>query len=178
MDINKIYEMTVSGTKREEDLLFSSLSEIFWLFVRQRVWNDQDCQEIVQDALYAVAQQYRSIKIDISFSAWAYKILEHKLMNYYRAKKVRESKFAQIQESDGQNTQAREDPELEAKLIKCLKEIHRANKKHARILNLRYHGFEINEICIKLGVIPNNVYVSLFRAREMLKACLKKNGVE
>jgi len=178
LDINRLYEMTVNGTKREEDLLFSGLSEIFLLFTRQRVWNAQDCHEIVQDALYAVAQQYKAINIDTSFSAWAYKILEHKLMNYYRAKKVRESKFAQLQDADGHESINPIDPRLEARLVKCLKEIHSVNKKHARILNLRYHGFEIDEICRKIGIIPNNVYVSLFRARELLKACLKKGRIE
>ncbi|MFH2037076.1 MAG: sigma-70 family RNA polymerase sigma factor [Candidatus Zixiibacteriota bacterium] len=178
MDINKLFEMAINGTKSNEDILFSKLSEIFRMFTRQRVWNDQDCQEIVQDALCVVAQQYRSIKIDVSFSAWAYKILEHKLMNYYRAKKVRESKFAQLQESDGHKSIPEITPELELKLIKCLKEIHNFNQDHLRILNLRYQGFEIKEICKKLGIIPNNVYVSLFRARKMLKECLKKGGIE
>ena len=117
LDVNKLYTAAISGTKREEDHLFTKLSEIFMLFVRQRVWNAQDCLEIVQDALAAVAQKYRAIEIDISFSAWAYKILENKLMNYYRAKKVRESRLAQLQESDGHESISPVNPLLEKRPI-------------------------------------------------------------
>jgi RNA polymerase sigma factor (sigma-70 family) len=144
------------------------------LFAQQKIWNEQDCLEIVQETLSVVAQGYKTIDFEISFSAWAYRILENKIMNYYRAKKVKESNFSQIQETEKRKVFFQKNPLLENSLIKCLKKIHRFNKDHARILNLRYHGYEIGEISNRLGMTPNNIYVSLCRARKLLKACLNK----
>lgn len=172
MNINDLYRDARAGGKKEEDTLFINLSEIFSAFVRQRIWDERECQEIVQDTMLAIAEKYRTTDFNISFSAWAYRILEYKILNYYRSKKIRESKFAQIRESQSSQAPESVNPVLEIKLVKCLRKIHRKNKKHARVLNLRFQGYEIEEICRKLNMTPNSIYVYLSRAREMLKQCL------
>jgi DNA-directed RNA polymerase specialized sigma24 family protein len=48
--------------------------------------------------------------------------------------------------------------------------------RHARILVMKYQGYRTAEICERMSITPNNLYVTLSRARAMLKACLEKEG--
>jgi DNA-directed RNA polymerase specialized sigma24 family protein len=65
-------------------------------------------------------------------------------------------------------------PGFKKKLIDCFHKVHRVNRRHARILNLHYQGYSTLEICDKLGVTENNMYVLLMRARKALAICLGK----
>lgn len=173
MDIDKLYKSAKSGGKKEENELFSNISEIFQLFVRHRVGDDNDCQEIVQETLMNIADKYRQIDYTVSFSAWAYSVLKNKIADYYRKKKIVESRFVQADDFDNHSGKRQIDLLLERQIQQCLKYVQKQNPKYLRILNLRYLGFDIDEISGKLNMAPNYIYVCLFRAREMLKKCLQ-----
>ncbi len=168
--------MARKGGSAEEQRLFAVLTDIFRLFVQQRVWSRQDCEEIVQETLTTIAEKYRGIEFETSFAAWAYRVLEHKILHYYRTKRCRESKFAHPPEGVEIATTEPFNPNLKRKLLDCLRQISRGNRRHARILTLRYQGFSAEEICDKLRITRNNAYIILSRARAMLKRCLKEGA--
>jgi len=66
---------------------------------------------------------------------------------------------------------------LKKKLLDCLNKINDANTRHARVLNLHYQGFIVREICEKLKLTRNGVYILLSRSRTMLKNCLERGDV-
>ena len=70
LGINKLHSQLCSGDNTAEERLFSTLSERFKLFARQRVRNEQDAEEIVQDALTTIARRYKEIDFQTSFAAW------------------------------------------------------------------------------------------------------------
>ena len=123
-----------------------------------------------------IAAKIDDTEFNVSFAAWAYKVLENKLLYYYRTKKSRSDRFAGEAEVDGVAAQL--NPSLKLKLLDCLRKIHAANRRHARILNLRYQGYDTEEICSKIGITRNNVYIILSRARSMLKQCLETEDTE
>jgi DNA-directed RNA polymerase specialized sigma24 family protein len=57
----------------------------------------------------------------------------------------------------------------------CFRKICRSNNRHARVLNLHYQGFTTVEICRRLDISENNLYVLLSRARRALELCLGKD---
>ncbi len=172
MNINSLHSQACDGDRAAEKQLFSVLTERFLVITQQRISNRQDCQEVVQETLMTIASRYRTIDFTKSFSAWSYKVLENKIGDYHRASKVRKKRFAQT-ESGTADTSLNPDPTLKASLLTCLEKVVRAYPRHARILNLRYLGFNIDEICDKLGITPNTAYVLLCRARAKLKSCLE-----
>lgn len=178
MTINQLHNLAVCGGEGAEERLFQSLSESFRLFVQQRIWNRQDAEEIVQDALATIAGKYRGIDFETSFAAWAYKTLENKILHYYRTKRCRESKFSQISNGDLQSTPVSIDPVIKRRLLDCFKKISEVNNRYARILNLRYQGYSTEEVCTRLNATRNTVYILLTRARSMLKFCLEHGEID
>ncbi len=176
-DINGLYHQVLTGDKDAVELMFSVLRVSFRLFVRHRIVNGQDGEEIVQDALTTIAEKYRSVQIESSFAGWAHQVLSNKILDYYKFKRVRSGVAASPEATEAESPDAVEDPTLKARLLDCLKRIHGANSFHARALNLHYQGYDTREICTKLGITPNNFYVMLSRARTMLRICLERGEI-
>jgi len=177
LTINDLYSLARDGDRVAVDGLFQGLTESFRIFAQQKIWNREDCEEIVQETLAAIAAKYREINFEISFAAWAYKVLENKLLHYYRTKRCRESKFSRSEEDQDRAVSPATNPDLKRRLLECLRKISGVNRRHARILNLCYQGFSTEEVCNRLGVSRNNVYILLSRARSMLKLCLDKGDI-
>ncbi len=177
-DINTLYGIALAGDRSAEDRLFNRLRERFGLFVQQRIGNKQDAEEIIQESLMVIAEKYKDIEIEVSFTAWAYRVLENKLLSYYRTKKGRAGKLVPMADDDNNPDRApAPDPSFKRRLLDCLKKVNRANTRHARILNLHYQGYTIEDICGKFSITRNNVYIILSRARTMLKICLETGDI-
>lgn len=178
LNINQLHAAAIHGDRSDEDRLFAKLTESFRLLAQHKVWNRADAEEIVQVALSTILERYREIEFETSFSAWAYHVLENKLGDYYRAQKRRESRFEQIEiETPGMVNES-SDPSLKLRLLDCLRKIGTANNRYARVLNLRYQGYTAEEICDRLELTRNNLYIILSRARASLKKCLKEGTID
>jgi len=177
MSINTLYSEFRDGNLKAEEKLFRDLSDRFGFFVQQRIWDEQDALDIVQESLVVIAGKFRDMEFETSFSAWAYRVLENKILEYYRKKHCHESKFAQMVEENPGAHQNAPDPTLQNRLLDCLKKINELNNRYARILNFQYQGYTTEETCKKLSVTRNNLYILLSRARSMLKLCLQRGDI-
>jgi RNA polymerase sigma factor (sigma-70 family) len=178
LDINTLHSKAHGGDRDAEDELFQSLTARFRLFAKREIWDEADSEDIVQSALVTIIEKYRGIEFEISFSAWAHRVLENKILSYYKKKGRKESVLIEGNDierfSDSQNP----DPEFEARLEDCLRKVSFANKRHARILILSYQGYTTREICSKLGITESNFYSLLSRSRSMLKFCLDTGDIK
>lgn len=177
-DINELYQAARSGDRAAESELLETLSARFRLFAYRRVWNDEDAAELVQDALLVVVREYRQLQVEKSFAAWAYQVMENRLLSHSRSQGTRRGVVRQSPEGEPEGTSPDPRPELKRKLMDCLKKVARANRRYARILNLHYQGFTTEEVCGRLGLTANNCYVLLSRARTMLERCLENGDIE
>ncbi len=131
----------------------------------------------MQDALLTITSKYRDIDFEKSFAGWAYKVLNNKILDYIKRKQTRSRLDQQMREAEPVVVHT-PNPSFTAKLIDCFRKVHRVNVRHARILNLHYQGFSTTDICHKLGVKENNMYVLLMRARKALASCLGKGETD
>ncbi len=176
MDINELHKRASIGERSAEEDLFGQLTARFRLFARQRLWDKADIEEVVQESVKTIFEKYREIEFETSFAAWAYRVLNNKLMTFSATRGRREKK---IEEQIEQRQTIPDDStgDLEERLLDCLNSLNLANKRHARILALHYQGFTVKEISTKLELTPSNFYTILSRARAMLAACLEKGQV-
>jgi len=168
-----LFERAREGDKTAEHELFSRLRARFDWIARQKVRYAEDCEDIVQEALASIAKCYREIEIRVSFSAWAATVLRNEIMDYYRSTERRQTDNMEDADAvvlSGETV----DPLLKTHLLDCLRKVNQANRRHARMLVLKYMGFEFSEICAKLKLKRNNAYSVLNRARTMLEDCLDK----
>ncbi len=179
MNLNDLYKNAESGDKKAEGKLFQYLSERFGQFANRRIWDEENAKEIAQEALMLIAKEYKSISFEISFQAWAYKVLDNKILSYIKKKRQRGDRVVTVADvSDLGKTEIDADPILKRRLLECLKKIGQANRRHARIIDLHYLGYKTIEICERLKLSSNGFYIILHRTRKMLEKCLETGEVQ
>jgi RNA polymerase sigma-70 factor (ECF subfamily) len=178
MKLNDLYQRACTGGKDAEDHLFQFLSARFRLVARHRIWHKEDAEEVVQDSLATVIQKYRDVQIETSFAAWAQRVLDLNILEYIRKKGNRAKRFEPIPEKETAAIVDNPNPSLKLRLLDCLKQLSRVNRRHARILVFIYQGYGVEEVCRLLKLTVNNYYSVLSRARDMLELCLDKGEVK
>ena len=180
VDINALYSAASRGDHQAEERLFEGLSARFRLFVRQRIRNQADAEEVVQETLMTIYKEYRSVEYTKSFSAWAYKVLDNRILGCMQKRKRENGRTEAGANRDGVQTGASDSstPGLKQRLLECLQKIGSRNVRYARILNLHYQGYETDEICTRLSLKPETFYSILSRARSLLESCLEKGDVK
>jgi RNA polymerase sigma factor (sigma-70 family) len=179
LNINELYKDAVTGDKTAEHKLFQYLSERFEQFAHHRIWNAEDARDVAQDAMVSIAREYKSVGFETSFQAWAYKVLDNRILSYIKKKKQRGDRVVTVEDVRliG-DVPLNINPELQSRLLDCLKKVGAVNRRHARILGLHYQGYSTDEICGRLSMTKNGLYISLGRARTMLEICLETGKVE
>jgi RNA polymerase sigma-70 factor (ECF subfamily) len=177
VSINTLYQAVINGDSSAETKLFSELYEAFRLFVGQRVRDADEAEDIVQETLATVSRKYREVDFTISFSAWAYRILEFKLLHHYRSKRHFRRLMEGVRREDLPTSVEPEDIELRNALIECLRKINQVNARYARILALRYQGYTTDEMSGFLETTSHNIHNLLSRARALLKTCLERGEI-
>jgi len=179
LDLNALYKKAICGDKSAEEALFSALSERFEQFAYHRIWDKEDSKDVLQDTLLAIAREYRQIEFETSFSAWAYKVLDNRILAYIKRKQLRQGRTEAGADSRGSQNRAEDvNPDLRLRLLDCLRKIGEVNRRHARILDLHYQGYTTEEICHRLKTTRNSIYIALHRARKMLETCLKTGDID
>ena len=178
VSINSLHDAAQRGEPGAEKALFAKLSERFLYFVQLKIDDRDVCRDVVQEALITVARKYRGMTFESSFSAWAHNVILNKVMETYRRQKRSSERFVRMPDDiEFSVPNPEQDPLLESRLIDCLRKVSSTNNRQARILNLRHQGFSIDEIGQRLKMTRNSVYVTLSRARAMLKDCLEERNL-
>jgi RNA polymerase sigma-70 factor (ECF subfamily) len=157
--------------------LYEQLYVSFRILARHRIADWNDAEEVVQAAMVKVSSKLDQLTEAERFSAWAHAILKHEVIDHYRTVQSRRSRELELEETSIPLRHQSDDGELKAKLKECLKKLNAVFGRHARILNLRYQGYSTGEICERMQLTPNNLYVMLNRARSMLKNCLESGEI-
>ncbi len=179
MNLNDLYKNAETGDKKAEDKLFKYLLERFGQFANRRIWDKENAKEVAQEALMLIAKEYKSISFEISFQAWAYKVLDNKILNYIKKRRQRGDTVVTVADVCEVGSKTIDvDPGFKTKLLDCLKKVGKANRRHARIIDLHYLGYKTKEICERLKLSSNGFYIVLHRARKMLEQCLETGEVK
>ena len=178
MNIDLLFQNLNRNDKSAESEFFRHLTERFRLFAELKIRDKMDAEEVVQNAVMVVARKYRSIEFETSFAGWAHKVLSNEVLKYYRTKAYRDNLFMQVEIESSPCALWNPDPDFKRHLLDCVRKLCSANVRYARTLNLKYQGFEVEEICRRLKVTEDNLYVILSRARSLLRLCLEKGDIK
>lgn len=174
--INELFSAVLAEEAEAEEKLFAVLSERFLAFTRKRIWDENKARDIVQETLLAIAANYNTAELKAGFAAWAHKVLKNRILTHLKSERSRTEKTRSF-DDDQHITHADDDPDLRRRLIDCLKKIHKRNTRLARTINLHYQGYTVAEICNRMAINTNSLYILLHRARVMLKICLEKGEI-
>ncbi|MEZ5359990.1 MAG: sigma-70 family RNA polymerase sigma factor [Candidatus Zixiibacteriota bacterium] len=169
----ELWKKASLGDKSAEAMVFKELrvrlSAIARLYVRA-----EDAEDIAQESCITILQKYKEIGEPYEYDAWAVQVLRNKIRNFQR----KESNSRRIFNEYEGTTIARlakapeNNPMFKRLLLSCLHKLISAYPRYARILNLIHQGYPVDEICMKMKVNRNNLYVILARSRRVLGKCL------
>jgi RNA polymerase sigma-70 factor (ECF subfamily) len=180
LDINELYHAAERGDSDGERQLFHELLIRFRIFALQRVWDDNDAEDVLQEALATISREFRQITIETSFAAWAYRVLDNKIMAYLKTKKRLAGRYEHLNGTEGNQAGVSDsqDPELKRRLLACIKKVGAKNAKYVRALNLHCQGYDTEEICRRLDITSSNFYAIMSRARSLLELCLETGDIK
>lgn len=177
-DINELLRAAQAGDGSAEKTLLEQVAVRFRVVVHLEIRNRDDAEDILQEALTAIARDYRTVAFERSFTGWAARVLRNRMLDYYRTRRYQKSRTADLPVEEISLTDHDSSTELKRKLRACLQKILRSNLRYARILTMSYQGQDIDMICQRLAMSKGNVYTTLSRARSLLEHCLETGGVE
>lgn len=139
-------------------------------FIGQRVVDENEAQEILQETLLAAFECLDRFKGRSSFFTWLCGIAKHEIADYYRKKKIKTFLFSRLPWLEELASQALGPEqvllrkEFEAKVKGTLGGL---SEGYAEVLRLKYYrGLSVKQIAQKLNETTKAVESRLFRARQ------------
>ncbi|MEZ5359801.1 MAG: RNA polymerase sigma factor [Candidatus Zixiibacteriota bacterium] len=175
-ELQVFVERARHGDTEAEHRVFEYLRVRFIILAQKRISRDM-AEDIAHEACITVFEKFHNTPSDVEFLAWAYKILRNKIGSHMRSSKYKKSieySSEGIEEIIGRKS-TEENFEFRLILKGCLRKMADQYPNYIRILNLSNQGYTSVEICEKLGIKPNYMYVMLHRCRGWLFNCIFGN---
>jgi RNA polymerase sigma-70 factor (ECF subfamily) len=138
-------------------------------FVKGKIADEKDAEEVLQDIFLAFLESLRDFSFRSSLYTFIYSIAQHKIIDYYRRKRIKNIVFSKLPElGELVSTLSLPEEELDSELL-CQKingTFRRLAPKYEKILKLKYiYGYSVLEIAQKMSISFKSAESSLFRAR-------------
>lgn len=136
-------------------------------FVRGRVGNVPDAEDLVHDVLVRAYTHRDTLKDQSKLSPWLYQITRNAVVDYYRSRKPQEELPDEIPSLD-----RKEATDAQAELARCLLPFVESLPAHYRdaVKLSEIEGLTQRETAAKLGLSHSGAKSRVQRARAMLKA--------
>lgn len=139
-------------------------------YIKNKVANPSDAEEILQDTLFAFLEALRDFQGNCRVQTFLFSICSHKIVDYYRRRKLALIVFSRMPEFESLvSPLLGPEEELDSTLLK--EKIHRVLSKllpgHRQVLLFKYmDNLSVEEIARKLTVTFKSAESQLFRARK------------
>ena len=139
-------------------------------FIKSRVKNDQDIDDILQDVFYKIHSNINSIREDDKVHAWVYRITRNSIIDFYRAYK-NEKRLIEL--SDDISEIAYESSAND-EILECLKAMiqNLPEKYKQAIILTEYQNLTQKELGERMGLSISGAKSRVQRARTKLKDML------
>ncbi|MBI2611610.1 RNA polymerase sigma factor [Candidatus Gottesmanbacteria bacterium] len=138
-------------------------------YIKRKISNPEDAEEVLQDTFIATLDALRDFTYQSSLYTYICSIANHKTIDFYRKKKLKNIVFSQAPEIESLvATLTGPEEKLDEELLKT--KIHdtfqKISPRYRKILTLKYiHGYSVVEIAQKLSISFKSAESQLFRAR-------------
>lgn len=139
-------------------------------YIRLKIHNPADCEEILQDTLFAFLEGLRDFHGNSSISTFLYAICHHKIIDFYRKKKLKQMVFSQMPNLEALiSSQKNPEEELDVVLLKeKIQLVLRNILPHYRTLLVSKYieNLSVSDIAGKFALSLKGAESQLFRARK------------
>jgi RNA polymerase sigma-70 factor, ECF subfamily len=143
-------------------------------FIRNRVSNEKDAEEILQDTLFDTIEGLRDFGFRCRLFTFICSIANHKIIDFYRRKKIKSIIFSRSKSIEPMlMTLLGPENVLDDALLRQNIEstFRKISPTYQKILKLKYiYGYSVGEIANKLSISFKSCESHLFRARKAFAA--------
>ncbi|MDF2959770.1 MAG: polymerase sigma70 [Paenibacillus sp.] len=153
----------------EISLIWSDYYPRLKRFVANRIQNQADVEDIVQDVFIKINDHIDDLKDEQKLSSWIYQIARNSMVDYFRKKKWDDELPVQLQIIDEYD-----EPDLAQEVIACFESvIQQLPEKYKVAVELSLlKGMSQKELSERLGISYSGAKSRVQRGREMLKELL------
>jgi len=139
-------------------------------FIKSKIANPQDAEEILQDTLMAFLEAIRDFQGKSGLETFLYAITRHKIVDYYRRRKLKQLVFSQAPHLEALISPLIGPEEaLDGSLLKekIQTVLSRLLPRYRQVLLFKYlDDLSVGEIAEKLAITFKSAESQLFRARK------------
>lgn len=169
MDDEKLVSQILTGNEKTLRHFYHKYQPRIATFIKNKIANEKDAEEIIQDTLLACLEALRDFSFKSSLFTFICSIANHKVIDFYRRKKLKAVVFSRIPDVEPLiSTIFGPEESLDEELLKqkIKQTFENIAPKYRRILKLKYiYGFTVTEIARKLSMSFKSAESQLFRAR-------------
>jgi RNA polymerase sigma-70 factor (ECF subfamily) len=150
------------------ECLWDEFSTPLKTFIKHRVNNDQDAEDILQIIFLKINDNIDNLVNGDRIQAWIYTIARNTIYDFYRAQK-HDLYIENLAEDKLCNQQ--EDELLNYEIAQCLKSMiqYLPDKYKQAIILTEYHNLTQRELALQLGISVSGAKSRVQRARALLK---------
>lgn len=160
----------IKGDKQALYVFYERYKTKLHTFISIKVSKQQDQEELLQDTYLAFIEALRDFHGQSSIKTFLYAICRHKIIDYYRRKKIRHLVFSQLPQLEGLiSPLLQPDEQLDKKEIseKIQLAFSLMSPLYRRILRYKYiEGRSVEEIAQLCSITFKSAESKLFRARK------------
>jgi len=159
----------VKRDRRAISVFYRTYSPRLAQFIRSKIRYEEDCEEILQDTLFAFLEAIRDFEGKSSLQTFLYAICQHKIIDFYRRKKLKHMVFSQMPQLESLiSPLLNPEEELDVTMLKekIRTVLGKLLPQYRQILILKYLEYmPVATIAKKLAVTFKSAESQLFRAR-------------
>jgi len=181
MTDKKLVEKILQNNPQAIKSFYSQNQEKLTNFVKRKIDNPQDVEEIVQDSFWATLNSLPTFKFQSSLSTFLFSIAKREIADYYRKRRIKTillSRFPFLETLASKALGPEEETlkkELKEEILKVLKKLP---QRYQKLLRLKYlEEYSIKEIALKLATTPKAIESALSRARKKYQSEGKRKEV-
>lgn len=169
MEDKELVMEILGGNEKALKFFYGAYRGRLFTFIKNKIANENDAEEILQDVLLATIEALRDFSFRSSLLTFICSIANHKVIDFYRRKKIKNVVFSRLPDVEPLiSTFFGPEEQLDEQLLK--QKIHQTfqniTPKYRKILQLKYvYGFSVSEIAQKLSISFKSAESQLFRAR-------------
>ncbi len=169
MNDQKLVNQILQGQEKSLRYFYKTYQPRLLNFIKNKIANEKDAEEILQDVLLASLDAMRDFSYRSSLFTFICSIANHKVIDFYRRKKIKDVVFSRITNIEPLiSTLFGPEESLDEELLRQkIKETFRIlDPRYRQILHLKYiYGLSVIEIAQKLSISFKSAESQLFRAR-------------
>jgi len=153
------------------EFIWEELSKPLGNFIRRRVKNNEDVDDILQNVFYKINLNINSLKETSKIHAWVYAIARNTIADYYRSK-IFEENFTELSESI--ISEAAGELTANGEIAQCLKSMikYLPDKYKQAIILTEFQNLTQRELSERTGLSVSGAKSRVQRARLKLKEML------